>query len=421
MTLFAVEGAAGCGKTFRLMEVLDEALGATPLKEGQRVLALTFMHGARRRLNEKLRVVPGLTGRFECGTVDSFAWQLLRRWRGLAAALGLPPLREDQYDAQCDAAGALLERSEVRGWAAASFPIVLVDEAQDLKPQRLRMLRALAQSARTLIAADEFQCLDAALRPNPLIGWMRDTCEPEVLDQVRRTNVFALLAAATAIRGGAAPTAGNGLQILAAQGVPVVAAMLASTIRWRQGGRVAVITPSLQGGFAQSVVRRVCENSCGTQQNGPYAIRWERSEQDETAALMDGFQLNGVVSMADALAALEALPRSGPIRETCNWVRHQARARGRTEFSRADIEVVITRQVALRRQRYGSDNYDFTAMTVQQAKNREFEGVFVLWPYQIGGDAEHKRRLLYNALTRAQRWCTVVAQNAALLQAAPFR
>jgi hypothetical protein len=421
MTLFAIEGAAGCGKTFRLMEALGEALGATPLKEGQRVLALTFMHGARRRLNEKLRSVPGLKGRFECVTVDSFAWRLLRRWRGLAATLGVQPLREDQYDAQCDAAGFLLERSEVRGWVAASFPIVLVDEAQDLKPQRLRMLCALAQSARTLIAADEFQCLDVALRPNPLIGWMRGACEPEVLDQVRRTNVPALLAAAIAIRGGAAPVAGTGFRILAAQGVPVAAAMLASAIRWRQGGRVAVITPSLQGGFAHSVVRRVCENSCGAQRNGPYAIRWERSEQDETAVLIDGFQLDDVASVADALAALEALPRSGPVRETCTWVRHQARARGRTEFSRADIEVVIAWQVAVRRQRYGADNYDFAAMTVQQAKNREFEGVFVLWPYQIGGDAEHKRRLLYNALTRAQRWCTIVAQNADLLQAAPFR
>ena len=421
MTLFAVEGAAGCGKTFRLMEALGEALGATPLKEGQRVLALTFMHGARRRLNEKLRSVPVLKGRFECVTVDSFAWQLLRRWRGLAAALGVQPLREDQYDAQCDASGFLLERSEVRGWVAASFPIVLVDEAQDLKPQRLRMLCALAQSARALIAADEFQCLDVTLRPNPLVGWMRGACRPEVLDQVRRTNVPALLAAAIAIRGGAAPVAGNGFRILAAQGVPVAAAMLASAIRWRRGGRVAVITPSLQGGFAQSVVRRVCENPCGAQRNGPYAIRWERSEQDETASLVDGLQLNGVVSMVDALTALEALPRSGPVREACAWVRHQARARGRTEFSRADIEAVITRQVAIRRQRYGSDSYDFEAMTVQQAKNREFDGVFVLWPYHIGGDAEHKRRLLYNALTRARRWCTVVAQNADLLQAAPFR
>jgi hypothetical protein len=40
-----------------LIEALGEALGATPLRAGQRVLALTFMHGARRRLNEKLRSV----------------------------------------------------------------------------------------------------------------------------------------------------------------------------------------------------------------------------------------------------------------------------------------------------------------------------------------------------------------------------
>lgn len=91
------------------------------------------------------------------------------------------------------------------------------------------------------------------------------------------------------------------------------------------------------------------------------------------------------------------------------------------ELRRPEIEAVIARQVAVRQQRHGSDSYDFTAMTVQQAKNREFEGVFILWSYPVGGNAEHKRRLLYNALTRAQRWCTVVVQNAGLLQAAPFQ
>jgi ATP-dependent exoDNAse (exonuclease V) beta subunit len=44
---------------------------------------------------------------------------------------------------------------------AASFPIVLVDEAQDLKPERLRMIRGIAQSATTLIAADEFNASTA--------------------------------------------------------------------------------------------------------------------------------------------------------------------------------------------------------------------------------------------------------------------
>jgi hypothetical protein len=268
VTLFAVEGAAGCGKTFRLMEVLGERLAVSPLQEGKRVLALTFMHGARRRLNERMRGVHGLTGRFECTTIDGFAWRLLRRWRSLAESLGMQLPREDQFDAQCDAAGALLERPEVRAWVTASFPIVLVDEAQDLKPERLRMIRGIVQSAATLIAADEFQCLDSALRPNPLVAWLREVCQPEVLTSVRRTNVPALLTAATTIRASAPAVAGQGFQIMAAQGVPMAAAYLANAIAWRRGGKVAVITPSLRGGFAQNVVQRVCHQACGTKKNG---------------------------------------------------------------------------------------------------------------------------------------------------------
>lgn len=421
MTLFAVEGAAGSGKTYRLMEALCEALAATPLQEGERVLALTFMHGARRRLNEKLKGIPGLKGRFECATIDSFAWRLLRRWRGLAAALGIQPLREDQYDAQCDAAGALLERPEVRGWVGASFPIVLVDEAQDLKPQRLRMVCAVAQSANMLIAADEFQCLDSALRPNPLVAWLHQACEPEVLTEVRRTDVPALLTAAAAIRGGAAAVAGQGFQIIATKSVPMASAYLANAIAWRRGGNVAIITPSLSGNFAKDVVARVCQQACGKQGNGPYAIRWDRAEDEEVRTLVDNLNLDGQATMPEALAALDRLPRSGPVREAGVWVRHQARAAGKALFSRAEIEAVIARQVATRRQRYGVDSYGLTAMTVQQAKNREFEGVAILWPFQVGGDAEHKRRLLYNAITRAQRWCTVVLQSDDLLKSAPFR
>ena len=66
MSVRAVEGAAGCGKTHRLMEMLAETLVAHPLIEGQRVLALTFMHGARRRLSDRLRSVAALNGRVEC-------------------------------------------------------------------------------------------------------------------------------------------------------------------------------------------------------------------------------------------------------------------------------------------------------------------------------------------------------------------
>ena len=39
-------------------------------------------------------------------------------------------------------------------------------------------------------------------------------------------------------------------------------------------------------------------------------------------------------------------------------------------------------------------------MTVHQAKNREFDSVIILWPYEVAGTADRQRRLLYNAVTR---------------------
>lgn len=421
MSVRAVEGAAGCGKTFRLMEMLAETLASHPLAEGQRVLALTFMHGARRRLADRLRTVPGLAGRVKCCTVDSFAWRIYRRWRGLATALAIPNQTETNFDEVCDAAGLLLEQPQVGNWAAASFPIVLVDEGQDLRPQRLRMLVALEASTRTLLAADEFQCLDQSLRPNPLVAWIQNNDETETLVHVQRTDRPGLLAAATAIRGGNAPVNGQGFRILQpGVSVPLAATLLANAIAWRQGGDVAVITPALQGNFARNVVARVCNGSCGQQGNGPYAIQWEGTDRDETEAILAALDLAANAPGAQTLAALRAVLPCGPVRSTIAWVENQIHAAGRLDFSRADLEAEIARNVQRRRQHGGNTTHLFTALTVQQAKNREFEGVVVIWPYQVGGDVEHKRRLLYNAVTRARRWCNVIVQSPIILTAAPF-
>jgi hypothetical protein len=420
LTLFALEGAAGCGKTVRLIEALGEKLAAVPLREGHRVLALTFMHGARRRLHEKLCGIGGLRGRIECITVDSFAQRLTRRWRGLATAVGVPTLRPDQYDAHCDAAGALLERPEVAAWVAASFPIVLVDEAQDLKPERLRMISALAPSTTLMVAADEFQCLDPTLRPNPCVTWLHAACKPMVLTRIHRTDVPALLSAAASIRAGTALQSGPGFKILPAKGLPMAAVYLANAIAWRCGGNVAVITPSLSGTFARDVVARVGQKPCGRQGNGPYAIRWDRSEDDEVGSALARFQLGDAATLTETVAALSDLPTSSVVRETIGWVRRQARTGAATSFSRNEVAAVVARKVSLRRQRFCDANVEFAAMTVHQAKNREFEGVVVLWPFTVGGDAEHKRRLLYNAITRARRWCTVVLQGENQLKASPF-
>ena len=265
------------------------------------VLALTFMHGSRRRLSERLRTVANLASHVECCTLDAYARRIYRRWRGLAAALVIAPTTQDEFDDLCDAAGLLLEQPDVRAWVAASFPIVLVDEGQDLKPQRLRMLGALSDAVHILIASDEFQGLDQALRPNPPVAWLNQAAEPEILVQVHRTDAAGRLTAATAIRARNAPVTGNGFKILPpGASVQLAATLLANAIAWRQGGNVAVFTPPLQGDIVRSVVTRVAQGPCGSKKNGPYIIHREGNDRDEAQAIVADLDLPAAASSLPA-------------------------------------------------------------------------------------------------------------------------
>lgn len=59
-------------------------------------------------------------------------------------------------------------------------------------------------------------------------------------------------------------------------------------------------------------------------------------------------------------------------------------------------------------------------MTIHGAKNREFDNVIVLWPAAVGGSDDQKRRLLYNAVTRAKERCVVLVQASAHMSRPPF-
>jgi hypothetical protein len=189
---------------------------------------------------------------------------------------------------------------------------------------------------------------------------------------------------------------------------------------WNPNDEVAVITPSTDAAFVQQTIERVRTTACGQQQHGPYPIQWETTDEAETAALCAALNMEPLSSAATTRAALHLLPKSGPVRSVIAWLENQISALGRADFSRVEVEAVVARHVTLRRQ-YGSNSQlRLRAMNVHQAKNREFDGVVVLWPYQVGGDAEAKRRLLYNAITRAKRWCTVVVQGQNIPHLPPF-
>jgi len=63
-------------------------------------------------------------------------------------------------------------------WPARTFPLVLVDEAQDFDEHRMRGLQGLSQSFR-IAAADAFQCLHDGRNTAPLMGlWPENQAKP---------------------------------------------------------------------------------------------------------------------------------------------------------------------------------------------------------------------------------------------------
>lgn len=412
-------GGAGCGKTYQLMRALGSHLAAVPLGEGQKVLALTFMHGSRRRLEDRLGQLQALKNRSECATLDSFAWRLVRRWLVLATDLGHANIEPDQYERVCDAAGDLLQVKEVRDWVAAAYPVLVVDEAQDFAANRLRLIEGLAARLEVFVAADEFQCLDQLLRPNPACSWLADVCTSEELTQPRRTSVTELLDAAAAIRSGLPPTSGKLFKIQLTPKAPLAGAWVAGNLQWYGFGKsVAIITPAL-GSFAKGVLAWTAGNTT-SKGAGPYCIPWEESEAKAASNFISGvkFEANNDIRSVVELLTVAGDPRT--TRDISDWMDLQRRARAKSTFTKAEIEKAIEQAFAQRRRIRKGDGGGWRGMTVHGAKNREFDNVIVLWPAAITGSDDQKRRLLYNAVTRAKARCLVLVQTKAALNQAPF-
>jgi superfamily I DNA/RNA helicase len=423
-----IEGPAGSGKTHDLIERTTRDGIAHLATRDSKVLALTFMNGARQRLTLRLSGVPGLRGRFSCLTFDAFARWLVHRRHSL-----LPHLAAEQdpgnlnvFDHTCRDAARLLEQPSVAEWVATSYPLVIVDEAQDLDSHRLRMLRGLATAAAVFAAADEYQNLNEHGDCAPVIGWLRTAPTLVQLTDIRRTNRDGLLRTASALRQGQDVFAGleqfdgftsghRGVGIRIVQPV-ATRGPLAWTVAdqlSQMSDRSVILTPDLQGAQVRNLLARLGERPFNRNTNagttfGPYPVTLERSEEEHSRALLDFLRNPDQIPIRDAIAAARAAPFEEGT-QIAQRLERTRNVRGLQTVTRAELADVIDR-VVRDSTRFGTGHSaDRRAMTIQRAKNREFPDVLVLWPHSIANrSADHQRRLLYNAITRAQRHCSLV-------------
>lgn len=420
MTVTVFSGGAGSGKTYQLMQKLAEIVAEKPLGDGSKVLALTFMHGARRRLDDRLARVPGIERRYECATLDSFAARLVRRWQSLTIREHYGEPHESEYEETCRAAAALLNHCHVVLWVKASYPILIIDEAQDLSANRLDVVRRLATELTTLIAADEFQCLDGGLRPNPAWSWLQTQEDHVKLERTMRTNVDSLLNAAAALRSGLDLPIGPGFSVRATANAALASTFLNNQIAWKvQGKSLAVISPVVKA-FADETVMKSAAKAT-KQGNGPYRVDWEQAEEKVVEALLARIVAPAVATPAEALEAVRATGDHILCNEFSSWVDRLIRTRCDVAISREMLSATVKQICANRARFQRSSDLGYKAMSVHRAKNREFDYVVVLWPAATSGDDDQKRRLLYNAVTRAKVECLVLVQAKKHLDAPPFK
>jgi superfamily I DNA/RNA helicase len=344
------------------------------------------------------------------------------------------------FDGPCSLAAGLLEYEPVRQWVARSFPLVLVDEAQDLDEHRMRILQGLSPYCRIAAAADAFQCLYDGRDTAPLIGWLEGAGQTHRLTQPRRTQQQGLLGAALAVREGrdikTVLTAnsfnnrttwnGAGFRLLETSATQnntgLLAWSIANEIAQRQGSFV-ILTPDAGNAIIRAALTTVQTKQWRRKNGatfGPYPHLWDRHDTEEADALLASVALPENGSWADLRPFLAPLAGHAAIAQVISRMDRLRRVLGQTQFAASQVAELVREAVRDRARLGFRQERGNLAMTIQRAKNREFPNVIVLWPYTATGSPEHLRRLLYNAVTRAQDHCTVIVLGQGRLNTPPF-
>jgi hypothetical protein len=422
------EGKAGAGKTYALIDGVLRIAHTRPDRMC-RVLALTFMHGSRRHLHRSLSNLKRTERNvvFDCLTFDSFAAQLLSRWRSLARQLLGVEIRrdnDDDFEIIAKAAGVLLDEEQVQRWIRRSFDVVLVDEAQDLAGAKLHMVEGLANAVALIAAADEFQDLGDEVNVEGAVAWLRRVSDVVVLEGSQRTNDAQILRAAAALRSGEGVRSKSALKVIAATNAAYAASCIAGQILEIKSREVVILTPvkPARSPFSREVVERLGSDKLKLRGKpvGPFRFVWETDAGSECARVAVPFCLTDD-QQSHNIADLTRVNGDCYISDVVDRLRRRRSLTGIATVTGREVRTIISQVVQYRRAHCIGRRHR-KAMTIHQAKNQEFGMVVVLWPYEVAGSSDKQRHMLYNAITRAKHYAVIVVQDpySGRIEAPPF-
>lgn len=418
-TLHYITGAAGTGKTRKMADALGEWFERNALKEHQSILALTKMHASRKHLCKRLPS-PATRTKLYLSTLDSFALRIVNRWRlsmGFSSPV-VPATPGERGGFVKDDLGHRATFGEILGCAAHlcasptvaktlanAIPLILVDEFQDCVGDQLSLIANLKGYIDLILAGDSFQALDGDEsacdwargfegQESFLLTWLRD--------RSNRTECTCILEAADAlIENRRAAYSGVSLPFFYAPRYALAAWKVIPPHRGAQ--TAALIYPANKAliNLKNSVEKQNRKRASEGKSLIPFL--WRAQARDlELAEQMRGEFVQAVHQ--------GTWNQSEQWRELYLQARSLSIAKGHATPPEKFLHYVVNSLVQARKFVAGRA-VKYEATTVHGAKNREFDDVFVLWDNNLCAalSDERKRRLLYNAITRARTSCTVIA------------
>ncbi|MBN2266222.1 MAG: ATP-binding domain-containing protein [Candidatus Aminicenantes bacterium] len=303
-------------------------------------------------------------------------------------------------------ASSLMHSEAVRSFVATTYPVILIDEFQDCHGLVLTFVQAMVACSSLLLAGDEFQLLETDVSGCPAIEWARrleseGKAEMVELPSCRRTAVRPILAATTALRNDV-PVTEESIPIFLCPGAGLAAFRIISSLVYgrptRCTGTCALLTPTHDPWLGEVL------SSCDKQllKKGLSSMSWhvEVAEPAAEHEILAALQVDDASAHADVWLAPPASAQPA-VRHAVECVQRFAHARGLSSISRGAVAYLAKRLVHVERTR-SHHSAKRVISTIHGAKNREFDHVFILWPYKVPSDRESKSRLLYNAISRAR-------------------
>lgn len=427
-TIELIIGQAGTGKTTRIIEAIKSSVQTKLLFDFQKVLVLCRMHGARRRVLGILSQNQALLKNVKIETIDSFAYRILNRYRRFLDIEGtIRPSGENDgwnkdifgnkvgFDATVTAAVRLMKIDAIIKQIALAYPVIVIDEFQDCIDARLEIVMNLGNNCNLILAADDFQLLEEIERPSPSVSWATEKTIARQLNKIKRTDCEHLINTARILRSGVFEQIPIIKIIFDESSGGLCAWEIAKHIEYEKWhGTTAILSNTIGTSYFHQVITSLNHPLGRKEKIGPFKFEIEsphvKSNEEEVTTNkiirnVDSTELE--VNEIDSLIGTNSLSLE---HQVCHHLQRICKLKGVKKIPITIVRETISRLNA-NRINFAKSTRKRLAMTIHSAKNREFDYVFILWPYQITGSALFRRKLLYNAVTRARKNALIIVQG----------